>query len=64
MPQQLEEIKPKTCYFTLDERRAIQSLAAQEERAESKIVQLAVRAFHRLYKQDPEKARELSGMPS
>lgn len=60
----VSEIKPKTCYFTGEERQVIRTIAGQEERAESKVVQLAVRAFGRLYKSDPEKARELAGMPS
>lgn len=54
------ETKPKTCYFTHEERRILKDIADSEERAQAKIVQFAVRAFGRLYKTDPEKALELT----
>jgi hypothetical protein len=51
---------PTTCYFEPEERRAIGEIAEKEERADTKIVQFAVRAFRNLYKQDRERAMQLA----
>lgn len=56
------EAKPKTCYFTHEERRILADIADREERAQAKIVQFAVRAFGNLYKSNPDKALELAQM--
>lgn len=51
---------PTTCYFRDEEKRLIGEIAEREERPQTKVVQFAVRAFARLYKQDRERAMELA----
>jgi hypothetical protein len=52
--------RPTTCYFEPEEKRLIGEIAEKEERAHSKVVQFAVRAFANLYRQDRQRAMQLA----
>lgn len=54
-----------SCYLTADERRAVEEIAAKEERARTKIIQFAVRDFIERYRQGVVgKFRESAPTPS
>jgi hypothetical protein len=54
------DIQATTCYFTRQERRAIERIAEATERHNSKIVQFAVRVFEQMFSEDPKRAMELA----
>jgi predicted transcriptional regulator len=45
------KVKPTSCYLTAEEKRAVEEIAAREERAMAKIIQFAVRDFVSRYRQ-------------
>jgi hypothetical protein len=49
-----------SCYFDAEERRFIETVADEEERPQTKIVQFAVRVFKALRAEDREKAMKLA----
>lgn len=56
----MKATKPTSCYFTGEERREIERIADATERTNSKVIQFAVRAFARLFDEDPKRAMELA----
>jgi hypothetical protein len=60
LAEPMKDVEAMTCYLTPSERRRVESIADREERPVSKIVQFAVRAFERLYEENPDKALELA----
>lgn len=49
-----------SCYFTPEERRAIERIADSEERDNSQIVRFAVRVFDAMYAEDRVRALDLA----
>ena len=53
-------LQQKTCYFEPDEARSIAEIADKEERSDSKIVQIAIRAFRKMYEANRVEALEMA----
>lgn len=56
----MKQTEATTCYFTREELRALDQIADRTERPRSKVVQFAVRAFERLFNENPDKALTLA----
>jgi hypothetical protein len=39
----VNKVKPTTCYLTAEEERAVEEIAAKDERPKTKVIQIAVR---------------------
>lgn len=57
------KVKALSCYLTAEEKRAVEEIAAKEERARAKIIQFAVREWIRRYKEGQEMPKELAVAP-